>query len=192
MEIRRLSNKDDFEQVGELIYLTDPFIYPYWFKNDMGEAKKVLSKLIAKRTVFNYRNCIIAIEDRKTIGLILILTKENKMTDNLENLKKINFNYKYVIEKYIEKTYEFYDSDIVYIMCVCVLPEFRNHKIASKMMDFLIKKYKNRKFYLEVLSDNVFAQKLYKKFEFVKINRTEGFSGYNLPKVKIDVMVRKV
>ena len=40
MEIRKLSIKDDFEQVGELIYLTDPYIYPYWFQDNIDEAKK--------------------------------------------------------------------------------------------------------------------------------------------------------
>lgn len=191
MEIRKLSIKDDFEQVGELIYLTDPYIYPYWFQNNIDEAKKMFNILIRKNTIFNYKNCIVAIENKKIIGLILSVAKENKITDKLESLKKISFNYRYVIEKYISKIYKLYKKDTIYIMCVCVLPEFRNHKVASKMMDFFIKKFKNREFLLDVLVDNTFAKKLYKNFGFVKIKRTLGFSGYGFPKVKVDVMTRR-
>ena len=191
MQIRRAEKNDNFEDIGELIYLTDPYIYPYWFNNSIEEAKSIFVKLLCRECVFNYKNCIVAIKDNKIVGLILVVSKENKITDKIEDIKKVNFNYQYTIEKYVEKAYEYCNNDIVYILNVCVLPEYRNHKIGSKLMQFLIQNFPNREFFLEVLSDNIPAHKLYEKFGFKKIKEAKGFSGYKIPDVDIHIMIKK-
>ena len=38
MQIRKAEKNDNFEDIGELIYLTDPYIYPYWFNNNIEES----------------------------------------------------------------------------------------------------------------------------------------------------------
>ena len=190
MLIRKAKKSDNFGDIGKLIYLTDPYIYPYWFNNNIEEAKSIFVKLLYRKCVFNYKNCIVAIKDNKIVGLILVVSKENKITDKIEDIKKVNFNYKYTIEKYVEKAYEYCNNDIVYILNVCVLPEYRNHKIGSRLMAYLMQNFQDKEFFLEVLANNIPAHKLYEKFGFKKVHEAKGFSGYKKPDVDIHIMIK--
>ena len=79
--------------------------------------------------------------------------------------------------------YDLYDRyEIAYIE---VKEEYRNKKIGSKLMEYLIEKGNNQKIYnitLEVNINNVYAIKLYKKYDFVVVATREkyydGVDGY--------------
>ena len=43
--LRRAKDTDNFEEIAELIYETDAYIYPYWFHDSVEEAIKVLVPL---------------------------------------------------------------------------------------------------------------------------------------------------
>ena len=70
--------------------------------------------------------------------------------------------------------YEIYDKlEISYIF---VKEEFRNKKIASKLMKYLIENNKDKyNITLEVKKDNVNAIKLYKKFGFKEVALRKGY-----------------
>ena len=70
--------------------------------------------------------------------------------------------------------YEIYDKlEISYIF---VKDEFRNKKIASKLMKYLIENNKDKyNITLEVKKDNVNAIKLYKKFGFKEVALRKGY-----------------
>lgn len=72
--------------------------------------------------------------------------------------------------------YEIYDKlEISYIF---VSPEYRNKKVASKLMKYLIDNNNNKyNITLEVRKDNVSAIGLYKKFGFVKVAVREKYYG---------------
>ena len=48
IDLRRAKADDNFEELAKLIYDTDPYIYPFWFNNNVEEAKKILAEYIAK------------------------------------------------------------------------------------------------------------------------------------------------
>lgn len=50
---RRAKYTDNFIEIAELIYKTDPYIYPFWFKNDMEEAIEILSKKLVKKDLYS-------------------------------------------------------------------------------------------------------------------------------------------
>ena len=191
MVIRNLQKNDNFEEVAQLIYLTDPYIYPYWFNNNIQEAKKVLAELIKKKTIFYYKNIIIAKIKDEIVGYALCVSNKYKIENKLEDYKKINFFYQYTIENYIENLYQFNISDKVSLMGICVLPQYRRHEIGFELMNNVFKKYGNKEYVLEMLADNVSAYGMYKKCGFKKVGEGKGFAGYGLPDVAIFEMKKE-
>ena len=57
IDLRRARKDDNFEELAKLIYQTDPYIYPFWFKGGVEEAQKILPKYIAQpKFIYNYEN----------------------------------------------------------------------------------------------------------------------------------------
>ena len=50
---RKLTLKDDLTQVGRLIYLTDPYIFPYLFDSDIEAAARVFAEMVKGDTIYN-------------------------------------------------------------------------------------------------------------------------------------------
>ena len=102
---RRAKKDDNFMEIAELIYETDPYIYPFWFNNDLDEAKKFLSKKInEKGFIFHYENIYVAYDTTidKIIGIICALDKSVNLDYNYGEIEKINSNYKITVNKYIK------------------------------------------------------------------------------------------
>ena len=69
IDLRRAKAYDNFEELAKFIYDTEPYIYPFWFNNNVEEAKKVLAEYIAKPGfISNYEICILHL-----IKLLVIL-----------------------------------------------------------------------------------------------------------------------
>ena len=68
--VRRVNIDDNFEEMAELIYETDEYIYPYWFHDDVEEAKRVLPSLMKEEGFFfNYKSIYIAIDKNTNINM---------------------------------------------------------------------------------------------------------------------------
>ena len=61
-------------------------------------------------------------------------------------------------------------DDLVEIHLLYVDKLFRNQKIGTKLIDYIINKYSNYRFLLEVAINNYIAIKLYENMNFKKIN----------------------
>ena len=61
-------------------------------------------------------------------------------------------------------------DDLVEIHLLYVDNLFRNQKIGTKLMDYIINKYPSHRFLLEVAINNYIAIKLYENMNFKKIN----------------------
>lgn len=61
-------------------------------------------------------------------------------------------------------------DDLVEIHLLYVDNLFRNQKIGTKLIDYIINKYSNYRFLLEVAINNYIAIKLYENMNFKKIN----------------------
>lgn len=120
------------------------------------------------------------------------MIRELRNTD-IEELTKLLLNY----DKHIENHFNFKDylkngiysqyvyvindkivgyilitiiDDLVEIHLLYVDNLFRNQKIGTKLIDYIINKYSNYRFLLEVAINNYIAIKLYENMNFKKIN----------------------
>lgn len=199
MEFRKASINDNLEEIAELLYRTDPYIYPYWF-GSLDNCKKELSVLLKeKKFFFNVNNLYIAIDrkNKKIVGVVCVVDKGIDLSYDYSKLESINDRYKYTIENYVKGLIqEVEQSDFVYISNVCVHPDYRGKHIGSLMMKQIIQVYKNQyvnEIVLDVLADNPGAIKLYQNMGFEQIGEIfEGFNGPDLKKPDVFSMKAKL
>ena len=99
--------------------------------------------------------------------------------------KKIenHFNFKDYLENDIYSQYVYViDDEIVGYILITIIDDlveihllyvdnlFRNQKIGTKLIDYIINKYSSHRFLLEVVINNYIAIKLYENMNFKKIN----------------------
>lgn len=183
--IKPLALSDNLEEVAELIYKTDPYIYPYWFKN-LESGRNVLVELIkTDGSVFNFRNILIAKIKNKIVGILIYLNEDSDLTFNYEKYIKINKHFKYTIKKYVLHLKDNIQNNVVYIPNVCVNEDFRNKKVATSLIDYLKKLYPKNDLMLHCLKKNIPALTLYNKTDFRIIKEFKGFNSPYLLKPKI-------
>ena len=98
---------------------------------------------------------------------------------NIEN----HFNFKDYLENDIYSQYVYViDDKIVGYILITIIDDlveihllyvdnlFRNQKIGTKLMDYIVNKYSSHRFLLEVAINNYIAIKLYENMNFKKIN----------------------
>ena len=120
------------------------------------------------------------------------MIRELRNTD-IENLIKLllnydkhienHFNFKEYLENDIYNQYVYViDDKIVGYILITVIDDlveihllyvdnlFRNQKIGTKLIDYIVNKYSSHRFLLEVAINNYIAIKLYENMNFKKIN----------------------
>lgn len=108
--------------------------------------------------------------------LIVLLLNYDKNIENYFNFKDylrndIYSQYVYVIDdKIVGYILITIIDDLVEIHLLYVDNLFRNQKIGTKLMDYIINKYSSHRFLLEVAINNYIAIKLYENMNFKKIN----------------------
>lgn len=181
--IRRVSKDDNFKEIAELIYETDPYIYSHWFHNNVEECKEILSPLLDKDGFFfNYKSMHIAIDkcNNKIIGLIQIIDKDTNFEYDYTELMNTDRTYKFTIENYIyELINEVKESGLPYFSNIVVHHDYRGLKLGSTMMNYILKECRDKyyKFVLDVLAENPAAIRLYEKMGFVITEKNMGFKN---------------
>lgn len=198
IEFRRASENDSFEEIAELIYYTDPYIYPFWFNNDVNEAKKMLSKLLNKPGfIFNYNNIYVAYDKTTShiIGILCALDYTINLDYDYDNLKSINQNYCYTINHYIEEILkEVKSNNSMYISNICIKDCYRSKKIGSHLMGYFISQMEQAGydvFALDCLLHNLRAKNLYHSFGFKEMKEIIGFDGTDYSKIEVVSFLRK-
>ena len=108
--------------------------------------------------------------------LTVLLLNYDKHIENHFNFKDylkndIYSQYVYVIDdKIVGYILITIIDDLVEIHLLYVDNLFRNQKIGTKLIDYIINKYSNYRFLLEVAINNYIAIKLYENMNFKKIN----------------------
>lgn len=97
------------------------------------------------------------------------------ITENLDNYKvKVSYieNDEVIGFVLLEET-----IDVINVVDVLVLEDYRRKGIASKLFEFIIDKYKNKKekIMLEVRENNAKAIALYKKYGFKQIHIRKNY-----------------
>ena len=183
--IRKPTPDDDLEKIAELLYNTDPYIYPYWFET-LEKCKKELPPLLLEdKFFFSLKNLYISIDvdNEEIIGLVCIVDKNTELDYDYSELKKKNERYAFTIENYVEELVKEVDNaDFAYISNVCVDSNYRGKHIGKTMLNHVIDIYKKKLYehiVLDVLAENPGAIKLYQNLGFEQF--TEIFAGFNDP-----------
>ena len=184
-----LTNKQ-YIAIAQLIYETDPYIYPAMFGNGeigLKNASVLLSHILRQGSdpMFNLDN-IYAIEQTEEI-MGIILWHKGKLTWNCSELQEfakkfeVSLNEKHlekVKQEYFKKQYysDFVQENSLSIINMCVEQRARGHGVGSVLLEHFIKEYNPVDMKLCVLKENIAALNLYRKFGFVIEKKMEGFS----------------
>lgn len=188
MQVRNLTLNDDLDSVAELIYQTDPYIYPYWFDKCKNWKTHLIELIKSEGSAFYYKNILIAEQDNKPYGILVFLNENFKQTYDYCHLQNLNENFNYAIKQYVKPITDYLQSNTVYIPAVCVSKEKRRHHIGTKLLTTLKELHKNKLYKLHVLADNAAAIGLYEKLGFKKVVLTKGFNAPRKHKPNIYLM----
>lgn len=190
----RVEKNDDYIKIAELIYLTDPYLYPDLFGN--LENAKILIPILMNdsKSTFYYQYLYVAKSDTNIVGVVSIVP------DSVEwNFATIRMAYLdagltmndavFAVSKYFEDTFN--RIGVRSSVCnICVDSNFRHCGVGSFILQKLIAKVGKNNMELSVLSDNIPAIKLYTKYGFVKVKESYEYGGYNQPQVLCYSMIR--
>lgn len=195
--LRRANKKDNFKEIAILLYQTDPYIYPFWFNNNIEECIDFLKDKIDKPGfIFHYDNIYIAYhkKNNKIVGVLNAIDPSVNLEFDYEPYTKINKNYYLTINKYIKECIEESKRfDGIYIMNLAVLEEYRGQKIGTKLMGHFIKNMEKAgfdKYSLDCLLHNLRAKNLYHSMGFKEIKEIVGFDGTDNSQVEVVNFVR--
>lgn len=170
--IRKATLEDDLQRITELLYKTDPYIFPYWFETS-EKCKEELPKLLQlDKFIFNINNLHIAIDEsnNQIIGVVCIVDKNTELDFDYSELKKKNDRYKFTIENYIQLLIEeAAKAEYVYISNICVHEEYYGKHIGNRMLKKIIDYYRENltnTIVLDAIEKNKNAVKLYENLGF--------------------------
>ena len=165
---RQLNLYDDLEQVARLIYYTDDYIFPYLYRGKIDVAAKVISNMIRRNTIYNYKNILVALDGERIVGIVV--SQKTPITMDLNVMCGCFVDAGVVVDDSFAKVYnEYYkllenEPEGVYIANVCVDKLYRGMGIAQRMLKTLLTQ--DETYYLETVKANVGALALYQKLGF--------------------------
>ena len=195
---RRARQDDDFFEIAKLLYQTDPFIYPFWFKDDISKgADYFASRMDKEGFFFNYENLYIAYdkETNDILGAICAVDSTVNLDYDYTEDMKIDSNYAFTIKNYILGLIEeVKENKFIYISNVCVNPDYRSKRIGTKILGHYITQMEKagwQEFALDCLLHNLRAKNLYHSFGFKEMKEIVGFDGTDHSTVEVVSFLRK-
>lgn len=179
--IRNVLPTDDVNSIAELIYKTDPYIYPTAFGNLRKAKKHIPNFLSIESNPYFRKNIKLAVADDEIVGLVVILKQSPKTKYKFEEYTgshpDVPKNYLHTATNYFNSIYEYLENDEdVYIPCVCVKETSRGKHIGKLLVLNAIRECSDKNIHLHVLCENERAIQLYEKCGFKKISQNEGYS----------------
>ena len=166
--VRKLQDGDDLAQVSRLIYLTDPYIYPYWF-DSLEDGIKVLSAMIDMPTLYHRENITVAVMPDGFIAGIIV-SKQAPFSENIDDIYKafalagvqVDERTDFVFQSYYAKMGA--ANDGYYLANIAVDDNYRKRGIATAMINHVLqgKQYCT----LESVIANAGSWRLYQRLGF--------------------------
>lgn len=196
--LRRARHNDNMEEIAKLVYQTDPYIYPYWFHDDIDEAVKVLVPLLQEPGfVFYYENVYVAFDkvSNKIVGIVSAIDPTTDLEYDYSNLESVDDNYSFTINRYIkEMIKEVKEKKYMYLTNVCVDVEYRSNRIGSRLLRYFIEQMHEAGFDeigFDCLMHNLRAKNLYHSLGFKEVSEGIGFDGTEHSTVEIVFFKKK-
>ena len=189
---RRATKDDDFARIVKLIYETDPYIYPYWFKNDINEAINVIiPRMTEEGFIFNYENFYVAyeVELKKIVGVVGAIDPTTNLDYDYSSLEAVNHNYDFTIKNYLKVLIdEVKEKKYMYITNICIDVTYREKRIGYRLLKYFIEQMHDVGFDeigFDCLMHNLRAKNLYHSLGFKEVSEGFGFDGTDNSTVEI-------
>ena len=204
---RVAETNDDPCTIGDLLYQSDPYIYPYWFNNDSDEAKIYLQQHFDDASFpFGFTNCFVTYEDTdedgytsdSVLGMIIGWHERSDLSydfydDTTDNIRSYN-----TIERCVKPA--IYDAQAyphtLTIFALSVDQNFHGYGIGGRMLEeylkYMQKTYQIDTVHLTCLADNLRARKFYEAHGFTKQSESIGFDGSDNPTLKTILYERRL
>jgi len=166
---------EDWQQIINLIYETDPYIYSAMCDNDYTYFEQVMKDCLFQNSIFSYKNIHLAKENDKIVGLLLSFTKNNQLPCQNNIIFRQCFTD--TLLNYFSGLVNKLKPDVLYINNLCVDKSYRNKGIGSMLLKYLKDSQLESSLLLDCLVDNKDAIRLYEKCGFIKGQEFEGFAG---------------
>ena len=167
VSVRPLAPSDNLDEVAELIYLTDPYIYPYWF-DTLGDGIAVIKEMISLDTLYNAKNITVAVADGKVVGLVV-----SRQCPFAEDEREIELAFTRAGVPLDERTHRIFTdyyakmgdpADGYYIANVATHPDYRRRGIAASLLGYVLDGVEYSS--LESVKANIGSWRLYQRFGF--------------------------
>lgn len=196
--LRRAKETDNFEEIATLIYQTDPYIYPYWFNEDLDEAIDYLvPKMKEPGYIFNYENFYVAydVEQKRIVGAICAIDPTTDLDYDYTDSELINDRYHFTIKNYIkELIHEVQEKKYMYLVNVCVDSRYRSNRVGTILLRHFIEQMQQVGFNeigFDCLMHNLRAKNLYHSLGFKEVGEGIGFDGTEHSTVEVVFFKKK-
>ena len=188
LEVDDVLTDKQYKMIAELIYETDPFIYPAIFESNRDSRETAIALLpgllrSAQDNMFRQDNLFLYMKGDCVVGIILWnkgplcwdyiplvnVAKTNGFTLKEENLVKVR-------DKYVQGQYFEADPDTISLINICINSTMRGQGVGKRMMTEFLLHHEGEQMELCVLSDNLSALTLYQNMGFEITAEVEGFS----------------
>ena len=166
--VRKMLQTDDKSRVAELIYETDPYIYPYWFDN-VSDGVAVISEMIDLPTLYNRDNIRVAVTgDGEIAGMAVSL--DTPFTEEREQVYRA---FELADVKRDERTDEIFDAyyakmgkddGVHYVSNLVVHKDHRKKGVAAALLKSITEE--NDRCFLECVQKNSGGWRLYQRLGF--------------------------
>ena len=177
--VRPMHDGDDRRRVGRLIYLSDRFIYPYWF-DSVEDGERVIGEMTALPTLYNEKNVTVAVTSDGIIAGAMVSCyapveeKEEHIREAFDRAGvKCDKRTHEIFEAYYAKMSD--DKTGYYLANLAVDPEYRGKGIASALM---VKAIEGKDLCrLECVKENTGAWRVYERLGFEITGEYPGVFG---------------
>ena len=176
-------SSEDLKRIAELIYQTDPYIYPAVFLSQDNAIKVIPEMIVTGDRMFCSKNIFVTELDSEIAGIVLWHQGELFWTTDhyekvIDKLQIPPSPYIELVNKVYFRSYSNTRSDIISIINVCIFEKHRGVGIGSALIEAFLQETAGlcREYELFVLADNKNAVKLYMNYGFHVSDTINGFS----------------
>lgn len=174
--IRKAQKTDDYMQIAKLIYLSDAYIYPYWF-DCIEDGQKVLAQMLDLPTLYNLENITVAVDKDGFIAGAIVASRSPILEDKAEIVKafaqagvKCDKRTDEIFSAYYEKMRE--DKEGLYLANIAVDETRRKRGIAAAMLASVVEN--EPLCHLECVQANIGAWRVYQRLGFRIVQEYPG------------------